>query len=265
MRLMNTLSLDHVGVIVGDLDNGQEVYKRLGFRLTARSFHSGSRDPGDPVTPWGSGNHCAMFKRGYLEIMGIHDPQMYSSATAMLAKYEGTHIVAMGWDNADAGYALLSNRAPGVRAPATLERDAPFGIDDSQSRRARFRNTKLDPQLYPEASFLFIEHMTRDVLWQPHLLDHPNGAVAIQEAVIASAEPDDTCARLAQVLGQAPLPKRHGGHAFTLANGALLYVLPASEVSQWARGVAPPALPCGRWVGGDGKRLGCDQIVAQRQ
>jgi len=56
-----TRELDHVGVAIKDLERGRAIYQRLGFRLTARSIHSGSREPGGPVEPWGSGNHCAMF------------------------------------------------------------------------------------------------------------------------------------------------------------------------------------------------------------
>ena len=70
------LELDHVGVAVNDLDVGREVYERLGFTLTPRSIHSGSKTPGGPVEPWGSGNHCAMFRDGYLELIGLTDPDL---------------------------------------------------------------------------------------------------------------------------------------------------------------------------------------------
>ena len=51
------MELDHVGLAVASLDEAAEVYERLGFQLTPRSFHSGSREPGGPVEAWGSGNH----------------------------------------------------------------------------------------------------------------------------------------------------------------------------------------------------------------
>ena len=43
------LELDHVGLILRDLDVGKATYERLGFKLTPRSIHSGSREPGCPV------------------------------------------------------------------------------------------------------------------------------------------------------------------------------------------------------------------------
>ena len=67
---MLRLELDHVGVAVKSLDRGRDAYAKLGFTLAARSIHSGSRVPGGPVELWGSGNHCAMFREGYLEELG---------------------------------------------------------------------------------------------------------------------------------------------------------------------------------------------------
>src|SRR6185295_7967270 len=71
--------LDHVGVAIRDLARGHPAYERLGFKLTPRSIHRGSPAPGAPVIPFGSGNHCAMFREGYLEIVGLTDPAIYSN------------------------------------------------------------------------------------------------------------------------------------------------------------------------------------------
>ena len=58
------LALDHVGVAVSTLELAHDTYRKLGFTLTARSIHSGSREPGGLVVPWGSGNHCARVEQG---------------------------------------------------------------------------------------------------------------------------------------------------------------------------------------------------------
>ena len=130
--------LDHVGVAVKSLDRGRDAFARLGFQLTGRSFHSGSAAAGAPVTPWGSGNHCAMFREGYLEIIGLTDASMYSTVKDMVARYEGLHIVAIGCADADAAYAQFQQAGEPVEAPRALERDAPFGPGDRhQSRLGR--------------------------------------------------------------------------------------------------------------------------------
>ena len=203
---MLRLELDHVGVAVKSLDRGRDAFQRLGFTLTARSFHSGSRMPGAPVETWGSGNHCAMFEEGYLEIIGLTDTAKYSSVKDMVERYEGLHIIAIGVDPAprdgsgvDAARDELVRRGVPVEAPRSLERDAAFGPRDEETRRAKFRNCYLDRQQYTEGRFLYIQHMTREVIWQPHLIEHPNGAIAIDEAWFASGDAASTAARLAQV------------------------------------------------------------------
>jgi catechol 2,3-dioxygenase-like lactoylglutathione lyase family enzyme len=211
---MLKLELDHVGVAVKSLDRGREAYARLGFRLTARSFHSGSRTPGAPVEPWGSGNHCAMFREGYLEVIGLTDEQKYSSVKDMVARYEGLHIVAIGWGQAETARVQLLARGVPVDAVRSLERDAAFGPDDGETRRARFRNCFVDREKFTEARFLYIEHLTRDMLWQPHLLEHPNGAVAIEEVYFAAEDQKATAHKLAALL---PSPARGRFYVVSIA------------------------------------------------
>lgn len=189
--------LDHVGVGVSSLERGRGAYARLGFQLTPRSLHSGSRVAGGPVEPWGSGNHCAMFRAGYLEIIGLTDASMYSSVKDMVARYEGLHIVAVGCGNADAAYAEFQRAGAPVEAPRALERDAAFGPQDEEIRRAKFRNMYVDRQKFTEGRFIFIEHVTRDVLWQPHLLTHPNGALGIDAVYFVVADPEATARKFA--------------------------------------------------------------------
>src|SRR3954463_10736277 len=106
--------LDHVGVAIRDLERGRAAYERLGFTLTPRSIHRGSPAPGAPVVPFGSGNHCAMFRDGYLEVVGLTDPAVYSNVRSLVARYEGAHIVAFAVDSADATCAALADRGVAV-------------------------------------------------------------------------------------------------------------------------------------------------------
>ena len=212
--------LDHCGVAVRDLERGRQAYARLGFQLTARSIHSGSKSPGAPVEPWGSGNHCAMFREGYLEIIGLTDPTMYSSVKEMVERYEGLHIVAIGCGNADTAWAGFQASGAPVDPIRFLERDAAFGPGDREVRRARFRNMYVDRQKFNEAKFLFIEHMTRDVLWQPHLLDHPNGALGMEAIYFVVPDPAATAAKFAPLFS-ARVEELPGVTRLALGRGSL--------------------------------------------
>lgn len=236
------LELDHTGVAVRSLDAGQRTYERLGFTLTPRSFHSGSRTPGGLVEKWGSGNHCAMFENGYLEIIGITDPDLYSSARDYLARYEGQHIVAIGSGDADAAYTALSSRFEGVSPAARLQREAAFGPSGEETRLAAFRNIHVDREVFPEAKLIFIEHLTRDVLWQPHLLSHPNGAVGLAEVALCVTDAQETCGRLSKLLAREPKNIMPGIASFALDRGNI-YVMEPAGLAGWAPGVAPPCVP----------------------
>jgi catechol 2,3-dioxygenase-like lactoylglutathione lyase family enzyme len=235
------MELDHVGVTVGDLDAAAQSYTRLGFNLTPRSLHSGSLRPGGPVEPWGSGNHCAMFRDGYLEIQGITDPALYSPAKQSLARYEGAHIVAINCPDAAAAYELAHARGAAVSPPIRLERQASYGENNETTRLAQFDLVYADRAHYAEARFLIIKHLTPDVLWQAWLLDHPNGAIALDETWICAADPLEASRRVAPLFGVEPtisddLP------TVELARGRLLFVAPHALDARLP-GARAPCLP----------------------
>lgn len=242
------VKLDHIGVAIKDLERGRQAYARLGFKLTPRSIHRGSPTPGAPVVPFGSGNHCAMFHEGYLEIVGLTDPAIFSNIKPLVERYEGAHIVAFGVASADATYGELAGRGIPIEPARQLERDAAYGPQGSELRRAAFRNMYFDQADYPEARLLYIEHLTRDVLWQPHLLDHPNGVVALRDVFLCVPDSREAAAKYAALFGVAEHPVTPGEWRIALAHGNVWIATPEA----WARrapGAAAPALPSPAGIG----------------
>jgi catechol 2,3-dioxygenase-like lactoylglutathione lyase family enzyme len=223
------LVLDHVAVVVPDLARAAASFTRLGFRLTRESSHKGAVTPGGPVETWGSGNRCAMFREGYLEILGITDPRRYTArVTPLLERYAGLHLIALGCADADAAAAVFGDRLGARITCRDVGRDVPFG---DGTRPARFRILDLPPGTFPDAELFLIEQATPEVLWQPAQLEHPNNAIALAGVVICSAEPGRTRDRLDRVLGGVPL-----------ARGTIEIVDPTELASRYD-GFRPPALP----------------------
>ena len=214
----SSFALDHVGLAVRDLEKARLAYDRLGFTLSPRSMHSGSLEPGGPVVPWGSGNHCAMFKQGYFEVLGLVEPDKPSNVKRMLDLYDGLHIVAVGCPSADKAFSDFRTAGVAVPAPISLERDAAFGLRQESVRRARFKNLYPDSEAFPEARFIIIEHLTKDVLWQPHLLEHPNGAEALASVYFCVPDVDTTRNRLGSLFGAG---EPNAAEQFTLSGGSL--------------------------------------------
>ncbi len=227
--------LDHVAVATDSLDRAAAAYRRLGFKLTRRSSHSGNDGP------WGTGNHCAMLRDGYFELIGITDPSLYHDhLKAALARYTGLHLLALGTSDTNQSHDDVASCGAAIKKPYDIARQVPFGDGEKEGR---FRITEIDEAWFPEADFFFCQHDTPDVLWQPNLLDHPNGVTALKSATLVSADPEATAQRMERVTGVSP-DKVGAGCVFNLARGAI-EVTPPQDVIKQFPGVVPPVLP---WV-----------------
>ncbi|MBV9062809.1 MAG: VOC family protein [Alphaproteobacteria bacterium] len=235
-------NLDHVGVAVRDLDAGERAFARLGFNLTARSFHRGSRVPGAPIEEWGSGNHCAMLARGYLEIIGLTDPAKFSSVKSMLDMYQGAHIVAFEPRSNEEVHQALSARHLPIDDLRALERMAAYGPGGRERRRVAFRNMFWTRAHFTEARLQYTEHLTREVMWQPHLLKHANGAVGLFGVLLCAPDAEAVARKLAPMLGIDPYPARDGEYDLRLAASWVKILTPAAW-SEWAPGTTLPPLP----------------------
>jgi len=242
------LDLDHAGITVRNLDAGRDAFLRLGFTLTQRSHHKGSRFPGSPIEDWGSANHCAMLSQGYLEVAGVTDPEKFSNAKSQVERYEGVHIVAFRPDSVDAAHAELAKAGLPVDAPRYLERMAPYGLDGSESRRVAFRNMYLTKSVFTEAQFQYTEHLTRDVMWQPNLLRHANGALGLQTVFLCSSDPQATARKLAPMLGVEPRAVTSEEQLLAFSQSFVRIVSPVAWAS-WAPGAELPPLPAPVGVG----------------
>lgn len=229
------LSLDHVGFMVRDLDAGEARWRKLGFQLAPRSPQMGATPDGAVMAPWATSNHCAMFERGYLELIGITDPSRHNPWTAFLNQFEGIHITAFRCSEADSAYAALATRIDGFDPPLQRRRDAPFG---DGVREFRFRNIFSQDALFPEGRFIVIEHQTPEVIWQPHLMTHPNGAVAFEEVVFCADPRTPTQQRLEGIVGA-----RAQDGVIALPGGGLATVLDPQDFGRRFEGAVAPALP----------------------
>jgi hypothetical protein len=231
-------TLDHVGICTADGPALWAAYERLGFALTPVARQSGRRAPGAPVEQFGTGNRCAMLRRGYLELLAVIDPSLFDNGLSrFLARYTGMHILALGMDDAEANLARLHRAGLSIPGISPLERP----VDDPNGPRARFERLPLPDA--PEGRVQLIRHLTPELIWQERWLDHPNGAVALEEMVLASAEPAESAARLSRLAGQPVTPDPAGGFLLVLADGSRVRVLRPEALDSVLPGVKPPALP----------------------
>lgn len=180
------LSLDHLGCIVRDLAAGAARWERLGFTLSPVSRQRGAVPGAQGMQPWASANRCAIFRQGYLELIGLVDPSAHNPWERFLARFEGLHLLALRCANADATYAALAPRAPFLAPP--VQRERVLEVDGAE-RTMRFRNIFSRDADCPEGRYIVIEHQTPEYLWQPKFLQHENGAQALTAATVVADDP----------------------------------------------------------------------------
>lgn len=201
------IGLDHIGIVAADLDAVAAAFTGLGFHLTPTATHASGR----------TANRCAMFRDGgYLELMATVPGQTSATLDRFLARGPGAHILALEVADEAAAAARLA-RAGLATEPAITERAASGGT-------ARF--ALLMPPDPPWGRALLIRHLTRDLLWRPEDTAHPNGALALIEAVFATGTPAVTTAHLSRLSGRPAEPDPMGGYRIGLPRGGIRVLPP---------------------------------------
>jgi hypothetical protein len=229
------LDLDHLGIAVRDLDAAARSFRALGFTLTDKSFHVASPAPGAPSVRTGTGNHCIMLEHGYVELIAVTDPAYRGRLLADLQHHEGVHLVSFGTASAEATAALFQRTTGAPVAPRRLTRPvAERGIDQT----ALFDIVDLPDGIAACGHFFAIRHLTPEVLWQPHLTTHDNGAAALLGIIACAADPLAFLAPIARAVDIGA-----EANAIALAAGRIEALDPAGLARRFPATV-PPLLPC---------------------
>ncbi|MBR0657385.1 VOC family protein [Plastoroseomonas arctica] len=246
---MIATGLDHVGVCLKDPAPAWAIYEALGFTLSPIARQSGKRTPGGPTEPYGTGNRCAFFREGYLEILGILDPALFDNdLNRFLSRYTGAHIIALATADEDAALARL--RRAGIAIPGISYLERPVEAPDGP--RARFARLPLPDA--PEGRIQLIHHLTPELVWQERWLSHANHVVALDSVVLVTATPAETAARFAVLAGVAlepdpaggfvlPLPGDPAAHIGGPKQATRIRILSPESLATVLPGVTPPALP----------------------
>ncbi len=146
MPILPVPTIDHVVVNVRDrLDEAVETYRRLGFTMTPRGYHT-----------LGSMNHLAIFGTDYLELIAAQPGD--ARRTDILDWPLGLNGLVFGTEESTSVYAALE--AAGVPVEPPLEfsrpvalptgpRDAKFRTVRTQAGRRRGRARLFLPSLHP--------------------------------------------------------------------------------------------------------------------
>jgi catechol 2,3-dioxygenase-like lactoylglutathione lyase family enzyme len=196
--------IDHVVIAVRDLDRAREAYARLGFTVSPRGDHS---------PPLGTANRTIMAPRSYVELLAV-TAETEANRGYREALTGGEGLVAVALATPDATLACSAWRAAGLEPGEPLR----FSRSVERPSGARFEIAQLPDHALPGAEVFACGHLTREAVWLPELLDHPNTAVAIRAVTLAAPDPRAAAAAWARALVGSSVAPVAGG--FRVAVGA---------------------------------------------
>ena len=166
--------LDHTVINVRfDMDRAEGLFRNLGFFLTERGYHS-----------LGSINHLMMFGTDYLELIGL--PAGMENPRADIAEAPlGINGLVFKTADVDETFAHLQALDMAGDPPKAFTR--PVKLPDGEAD-ASFRTVAVRPGVFPGGRVYYCEHHTPELVWRPEWQSHGNGAMAMPEFVVASAD-----------------------------------------------------------------------------
>nr|WP_294503236.1 VOC family protein [uncultured Rhodopila sp.] len=205
--------LDHAVVNVRDrIDEAAATYKRLGFTLTPRGYHT-----------LGSMNHLAMFGTDYLELIAA--PAGDAGRPEIMEAPLGLNGLVFATLDAAATYEALRRQDVDIEPPQQFSR--PVEIDGGQ-RDAVFRTTRLPRAGVAAGRLYFCEHLTRDLVWRDEWRHHANGTIAIARAVIAAENPEELGRLFGRMFGARTVRATDDGCSLLLGLARFDVVTPAA-------------------------------------
>ena len=197
-------TLDHVVINArDDMDRAADLYRRLGFTLTERGYHS-----------LGSINHLAMFGTDYLELIAV--PKGATSGRLDLMTYPyGLNGLVFGSEDSTITYDALTKAGVPVEPPVEFTR--PVNVD-GKPHDARFRTVRMKPGVVPYGRVYYCHHFTRHLVWRDEWRHHANGSVAVVRALIIEPDPAKGARLYADMFGAEAVRDIAGGKTVTIGN-----------------------------------------------
>lgn len=179
--MTGTIGVDHLVILVRDLEAARATYERLGFHPAPLGRHS------DHL---GTGNHCVMLSAGdYFEVLSVLNPTPANEVwRRMLDDREGLHLVVMRSADVAADCRRLAEAGFTPEPPLAFSR--PVRRSDGGSAEAAFVVSRLPAEQTGGVAVMICQHDTPELVWLPELMDHANGARGLAALHVVHPDPE---------------------------------------------------------------------------
>ncbi|MDA1311101.1 MAG: VOC family protein [Proteobacteria bacterium] len=179
--------LDHLVMVVNDLEAARGVYERLGFTTTPRALH-----------PFGTENFLVQMQGNFLEVVGIadagmippHGPGVFSFARGnadFLARREG--MSSLVFQTQDARADRRDFLAAKLNAFENVDFSRQATLPDGSEVTVAFSLAFVTDPAMPETTFFTCQQHAPEHFWKPAYQVHANGAHHAAEAIMVAPDP----------------------------------------------------------------------------
>lgn len=220
--------IDHCYLLVEDLDRGFDQFVRLGFTVSPRGFHSAAK---------GTANHTIMLSADdYFELLGIVVETEENAPRRQMLQRDGEGLYAVACRIDDAADAKQRLSALSVSTGNVQRFERPVPLPGGGSGMAAFSTLPFSPHEVPVGIAFMCQHHTRDTVWMPELMTHPNGAVALAGILAVHAEPETAAEAYSRLFAKGETVAVAGG--VQVATGSIpVTFLTAKELASRYAGI----------------------------
>jgi hypothetical protein len=194
----STTTIDHVGLVAKDVAALREAYARLGFTVSAATPVTQPNPDGKREISLGLVSAHVAFASTCLELTAVRHPGQGCHLDKWLAKGEGPHVMGLRTSDIDRSYNELL--AAGLILPptrASSRRVTGNGVKGI----AQMRWFELPESISREAFTCVIQHDTPELVYDPRLTSHANGALGIRSVFTVVENMDEAFGRYHRLPG----------------------------------------------------------------
>lgn len=204
--------IDHVMIVVPQIEAAGQLYARLGFDVQPRGVHS----------HMGTANHLMILDGDYIELLGVLTPDPLNEAYKKIADEGGALAnIALKTDGADLAHAAWT--AAGLAPEPIIEFSRGVEIA-GRMEKAEFRIVRLPHDKRPGVGLFVCDQRTPQFVYRREWMNHPNGAQHLTGVTVVADDPARHAAAAATVFGADAIVRDDEGFTVRLGRAPISYV-----------------------------------------
>jgi hypothetical protein len=235
---MMARGLDHLVMVVKDLESARVDYERLGFTTTPRALH-----------PFGTENFLVQMQGNFLEVVGIadtgmippHAPGVFSFARGnadFLGRREG--MSSLVFQSADARIDRRDFLAAGLNAYENVDFSRKAKLPDGNEVTVAFSLAFVTDPAMPETTFFTCQQHAPEHFWKPAYQVHANGADHAAEAIMVSPDPETHADFFCGTHGESAVSVKGDGISVATDLGTISMITPDAFSAMFDRDTPGP-------------------------